>query len=604
MKRLPFHILCVMVPALLCTVGALSQSYYFTGAFFDNKSQPLANVNIRLHYNQVPFMAGRNGEYGIPSFYASDSAICYIEGFDTLRVLLKHGVLQKHVLQMQPSYAEKLIKASRLSSLTKLPPEYLLNKVDAYTGSGESYHRLAQNQWHKTAIAPFTGFVPNSNKSSYANLRRFVRQQTQVPPNAVRVEELWNYFNLNTIGTLPAHETFHLHNITTDCPWNPGNKLVIINAVARRINIDSLPPVNMVFLIDNSGSMEEANRLPLLKSGFKKMVEFMRPQDRVGIVTYGGAAGIYLKPTFGNEKEKIMQALDSIEAGGSTPGSNGIQLAYELVTTNAFSNGINKVILATDGDFNIGVSEESDLEVLINRYRTTGVTLNCVGVGMGNYKDSKIEVLARMGNGNFAYLDSDEEAEKALVMQLGESSITVAKDVTIQFGFDQQTVKEYRLVGYENRMEALQVVPQQLIGSEVSSGQCIIGMAEIVPSDSSQLNTGTSGFFEMQYKWPDKDSTLRQVQEFNNQVIPLQQADSTVKMAVTLAWLARELKSNKQTGQFNFEPIEKLAQQCGSAANTEVASLTALLANIRKIYEPVTETKKGRKQKQKNRDNN
>lgn len=604
MKRLPFHILCVMMPALLCTFSAWSQSYYFTGAFFDNKSQPLANVNIKLYNNQVPFMAGRNGEYGIPSFYATDSALCYIEGFDTLRVLLKYGVLQKHVMQMQPSYAEKLIKASRLSSLTKLPPEYLLKDVDAYTGSGESYHRLAQNQWHKTTIAPFTGFVPNSNKSSYANIRRFVRQQTQVPPNAIRVEELWNYFNINSIGTVPTDETFHLHNIITECPWNPNNKLVIINAVARRINIDSLPPVNMVFLIDNSGSMEESNRLPLLKSGFKKMVELMRPQDRVGIVTYGGAAGIYLKPTFGNEKEKIMLALDSIEAGGSTPGANGIQLAYELVTTNAFSNGINKVILATDGDFNIGLSNESDLEVLINRYRTTGVTLNCVGVGMGNYKDSKIEVLARMGNGNFAYLDSDEEAEKALVLQLGESSIAVAKDVTIQFGFEPQTVKEYRLVGYENRIEALQVIPQQLIGTEVSSGQCIIGMAEIIPQDSTSLNLGATGFFEMQYKWPDKDSAQRQVMDINSQVVPLAQADSTIKMAVTLAWLARELKSNKSMGQFSFEPIEKMVQQCGSANNVDVASLRTLLASIRKVYEPVTDTKKSRRQKQRSRDNN
>jgi Ca-activated chloride channel family protein len=223
---------------------------------------------------------------------------------------------------------------------------------------------------------------------------------------------------------------------------------------------------------------------------------------------------------------------------------------------------------------------------------------------MGNYKDSKIEVLARMGNGNFAYLDSDEEAEKALVLQLGESSITVAKDVTIQFGFEPQTVKEYRLVGYENRIEALQVIPQQLIGTEVSSGQCIIGMAEIIPQDSTSLNTGAAGFFELQYKWPDKDSTQRQVQEFNSQVISLAQADTTVKMAVTLAWLARELKSNKQTGQFNFEPIEKLARDCGSASNGEVSSLNALLANIHKMYEPVTDNKKGRRQKQKNRDNN
>ena len=602
MIRLPVHLLLYACPLLAWWWPAASQSYYFNGAFADAQGRPLAYVNIKPFSSPIAYQAGNAGEYGLPSFQASDSAWCYLEGYDSLRVLLQHGRYQKHVLAIKPSYAEKLIRASRLSSLTRLPAGLLPETTGGYRVPGESYHQLVENPWNQAREAPFTGFVPNHNKSSYANIRRFVRQSSKVPPNAVRVEELWNYFSLRPVPPPDSPATFALHAVRTSCPWDSTLQLVTVYAVARQVNIDSLPPVNMVFLIDNSGSMEEANRLPLLKAGFRKLVEHLRSTDRVGIVTYGGAAGIYLPPTFGHEKEKIRQALDSIEAGGATSGANGIQLAYELATTNAFSQGLNKVILATDGDFNVGVSDEAELETLIGRYRSTGVTLSCMGVGMGNYKDSKIEVLARLGNGHFAYLDSEEEAERALLQQLGENSITVARDVTIQFGFDERAVKRYRLIGYENKVEALQVVPQQLIGSEVMSGQCIVGMAELETHVAGADSLTAPGFFEIQYKWPDRDTVERMTLELPYLHNKIQATDSVTRAAVTLAWLGRILKSEPMPGQQRMAGPLQLAAGTGNGRQSLAEDLSPLLQKLQAIYEPVPASRRGRQPKTKGRD--
>lgn len=595
MKRLhPYTASFGLLAMLLCTTSAGAQSFYFSGAFVDKQNNPVAYVNIKPANSPISFQAGNTGEFGITSFHKTDSATCYLEGYDTLRILLQHGVFGKFVLHMQPSFAEKLIKASRLSSLAKVSAQLLTDQPTAYSHPGESYHKLVENQWFSPAHAPFTGFVPNINRSSYANIRRFIRQHQQVPPNAVRIEELWNYFGYTLAPPPQPGQLFSLYATLTQCPWNMANQLVIFNARAQRVNMDSLPPLNLIFLIDNSGSMDEPNRLPLLKMGFKKMVQHLRPQDRVGIVTYGGAAGIYLPPTYGDKQEEMMLAIDSLVAGGATAGANGIQLAYELVTTHSFAQGINKVILATDGDFNVGASNEAELEMLIGRYRSTGVTLSCLGVGMGNYKDSKIEVLARLGNGHFAYLDSEEEAEKIMVNQLGESLYTMAKDVTIQLGFYENTVKAYRLIGYENKAEALKVMPLTLIGNDVGSGQSIMAMAEIIPPDDTKPTLDPIGFLKLQYKWPKKDSTEQINLEIPNQLTQLPVADSSIKIAIALAWMGTALK--KPLDSPDFASIGRWITDALHPQNPDKAGLLQLLEGLEKVYrKPGTQYKSKKK---------
>ena len=346
----------------------------------------------------------------------------------------------------------------------------------------ESYARIEENQFRHVALSPLSTFSIDVDRAAYSNIRRMINNGQSIPKDAVKIEEMVNYFPYD----YPQPGEGHPFSIQTDMaatPWNPDTRLVRIGIQGKDLRDDALPPSNLTFLIDVSGSMDSPDKLPLLKSAFKLLVGQLREQDRVAIVVYAGAAGVVLPPTRGHLKEKILAALNDLEAGGSTAGGEGIKLAYKLAEKHFVSGGNNRVILATDGDFNVGASSDRAMEDLIAKKRDSGIFLSVLGFGMGNYKDSKLEILADKGNGNHAYIDTMQEAQKVFGTEFGGTLFTIAKDVKIQVEFNPAYVAGYRLLGYENRMLADQDFrDDSKDAGELGSNHSVTALYEILPA--------------------------------------------------------------------------------------------------------------------------
>jgi Ca-activated chloride channel family protein len=585
----------LLVASVLAVMLLPAQQFYFKGRFTDTAGQGIAFVQLKLKSNDMRYESGSRGEFGIPAPVKGDSVLCFAQGYDTLGVWLQHDDYRVIMLKPNRSEKEKQLRQNRLSSLVAASMEHKGTPARETYGSGESYNELVANPFVPTASLPVTGFAPNNNRASYSNIRRFVENGNRVPPNAVRLEELWNYFQPQLVDPPPAGQDFSMGALLAPCPWNSAHLLLMVNAIAGKLNTEKLPPANLVFLIDNSGSMEPPNRLALLKTGFKMLVNTIRPVDRIAIVTYGGAAGIMLPPTYGSEKQKILDVIDSLEAGGATPGSNGIQLAYELATTNAFADGVNRVILATDGDFNVGLVAEKDLEDLVSRYRYTGVTLSCLGVGMGNYKDSKIEILARLGQGNFAYLDTEEEAQKVMVQELTQNLYASAAQVKVNVQFDPARVKQYRLIGYDNRMEVLNNGATELVGAEMGSGQSMVAMFELEPEGNKEP-VGTWGSWKIEYSGGEELREGRKIsQVLNLGVSPFDSTPGGFRLAASLAWYGLQLRHGAGQPYTHFEGPEKIAIQLALPKNTLHNGYLKLLDKTRQLYEPPADRKKEKK---------
>ncbi|HEX2901591.1 MAG TPA: von Willebrand factor type A domain-containing protein, partial [Bacteroidia bacterium] len=346
----------------------------------------------------------------------------------------------------------------------------------------ESYAETVENPYFMTTQEPLSTFSIDVDRASYTNHRRYVESGELPPKYAVRAEEFINYFDYN-YAQPRGGEPFSILPEVTTCPWNPQNKLVRIALKGREVSTENVPPSNIVFLLDVSGSMSDADKLPLLKQAMGMLTDNLREQDKVSIVVYAGAAGLVLPPTSGVNKAVIMNALDRLEAGGSTAGGEGIELAYATARQNFIKEGNNRVILATDGDFNVGTSDEAGLERLIVKKREEGVFLSVLGFGEGNLQDSKMELLADKGNGNYNYIDSDREAHKVLVSEFGGTLYTIAKDVKIQVEFNPAKVQSYRLVGYENRkLRNEDFANDQIDAGELGAGHTVTALYEIVPT--------------------------------------------------------------------------------------------------------------------------
>jgi len=353
----------------------------------------------------------------------------------------------------------------------------------------EEYSPISENIFKDALANPLSTFSVDVDKASYANVRRFLTQSQKPYSDAVRIEELINYFDYNYPQPTDGHP-FSVTLETDKCPWNEQNQLVLIGLKGENVNEEQIPPNNLVFLIDVSGSMNPANRLPLLKQAFKYLVDQLRPQDRVAIVVYAGAAGLVLESTTGAEKAKITSAIDMLQAGGSTAGGAGIKLAYKIAQQNYIHGGNNRVIIGTDGDFNVGVSSTSELKKLIEQKRESGVYLTILGFGMGNYKDGRMKELSMAGNGNYAYIDNIMEAKKVFGTELWGTLYTIANDVKIQVEFNPAKVKEYRLIGYEKRMlNSEDFNDDKKDAGDIGCGHTVTALYEIVPAGGSDSNT-------------------------------------------------------------------------------------------------------------------
>ena len=350
----------------------------------------------------------------------------------------------------------------------------------------ESYAGINENGYKDPLKAPYSTFSIDVDNASYSNVRRFINLGQEVPADAVRIEEMVNYFKYDYPKATGEHP-FSVYTETGICPWNKNHYLLHIGLRGKDIDKSELPPSNLVFLLDVSGSMDEPNKLPLLKSALGLLVNELRAQDRVAIVVYAGAAGVVLESTPGNHKETIMQALDNLQAGGSTAGGQGIMLAYKIAEKNFIREGNNRIILATDGDFNVGVSDNASMERLVEEKRGLGVYMTVLGFGMGNIKDDKMEIIADKGNGNYAYIDNIQEARRILVQEFGGTLFTIAKDVKFQIEFNPAYVKSYRLVGYENRMLADEDFNDDTKDAgEMGAGHTVTALYEIIPTGSDE----------------------------------------------------------------------------------------------------------------------
>jgi Ca-activated chloride channel homolog len=368
----------------------------------------------------------------------------------------------------------------------------------------ESYDRIDDNPFRRAAQDPLSTFSIDVDTASYANVRRFLNSGSMPPADAVRIEEMINYFRFDyppPVNGVPFAVTTEL----TACPWNPAHRLALIGLQAQTVDLDKVPARNLVFLLDVSGSMEPPDKLPLVRTAMRMLVDTLTARDRIAIVVYAGASGIVLPSTSGAHKERIHEAIGRLEAGGSTNGGQGITLAYQVAQEQFVKGGINRVILATDGDFNVGVTNQGDLTRLIEAKRAGGIFLSVLGVGTGNVKDSTMEKLADRGNGNYAYLDSLHEARKVLVNEGGATLVTVAKDVKIQVEFNPANVAAYRLIGYENRMLMNQDFnDDRKDAGEIGAGHTVTALYEIVPA-GAEVNV--PGVDPLKYQRPAPPAT-------------------------------------------------------------------------------------------------
>jgi Ca-activated chloride channel family protein len=418
------------------------------------------------------------------------------------------------------------------------------------------------------------------DNASYTNVRRFINSGQTVPKDAVRVEEMVNFFKYEYPQPTNEHP-FSINTEYSDCPWNKNHKLLRIGLQGKDIADNQLPASNLVFLIDVSGSMSEANKLPLLKQSLKVLVEQLRKKDKVAIVVYAGAAGLVLPPTSGDKKQIIIESLDKLESGGSTAGGAGIELAYKIAQENFIKDGNNRVLLATDGDFNVGASANTDMQTLIEEKRKSGVFLTCLGYGMGNYKDIKMEVLANKGNGNYAYIDNIQEANRFLGKEFKGSMFAIAKDVKIQIEFNPKHVQSYRLIGYENRkLKDEDFTNDAIDAGELGSGHTVTALYEIIPTDVksdyfkenadlkyTQTTASTNEFsnelatIKFRYKKPDGTTSIEMVEVIKTDSIPLEKSSDDFKFSAAVAWFGLKLRDSKLVENKSSNDIKTLAQK-------------------------------------------
>lgn len=453
----------------------------------------------------------------------------------------------------------------------------------------EEYDRIVENRFLTATQNPLSTFSIDVDEAAYSNIRRYINNGSIPPAGAVRIEEMINYFDY-TYPQPTNDEPFSVNTELSECPWNSQHRLVHIGLQGKEIPLQNLPDANIVFLIDVSGSMEEPNKLPLVKTSMNLLADQLRADDKVAIVVYAGNAGLVLPATSGANKTAIKEAIDQLQAGGSTAGGEGIKLAYKIARENFIKGGNNRIILATDGDFNVGASSDDELVSMIEKERKSGIFLSVLGYGMGNYKDSKMQQLADKGNGNHSYIDNINEARKVLVSEFGSTLFTIAKDVKIQIEFNPAKVQAYRLIGYENRMLAAEDFnDDQKDAGELGSGHTVTALYEVIPTGVKSdfiakvddlkyqpvKNTVpvTGGGNELmtiklRYKKPDGDVSKLIVHPVNDSHLALANTSDNFRFSAAVASFGMLLRNSEFKQNASFQQVISLAKSAkGTDAN-------------------------------------
>lgn len=569
---------------VLSVAESASAQYYLRGEIKDEKNQGLQNARIFLQSAKTIYYSGTYGGFGFNMTKLYDSLTISLDGYETKSVRVKTDQWQVIILKLSEDRASK--NKPKLISITKDIRE--TSRYNWFT-EDETYFQLVENNFVNTVNYPNTGFALNVNKASYSNVRRFLNTESTVPPDAVRIEEMINYFNLY-YREPEKDEVFRMGSQLTSCPWDVHKQLLFLNISAKKLDLEKVPPGNFVFLIDVSGSMDMPNRLPLVKAAFQMFVKNLRPIDTVSIVMYGGTVGIWLQPTSGAEKDKIIESIESLNAAGDTPGESAIRAAYKLAQSTFIKGGNNRVILATDGDFNVGETTEKALDELITKQRQTGIFLTCLGVGMGNFKDSKLQTLAKKGNGNYAYLDDIGEAEKVLVKELTQTFYAVADDVFMNVSFNPAMVKQYRLIGFDNRKDAVTDSSSYLEGGEIGSGNSTLAVFELIPTRQNLLTANTSlgddiASLSLRYSLCNDTTHTRADFKVKNNFVPNELIDRELRFATVVAMFALKLKQSQYiSNTIDWPFIKSAALEVADRSNYLQNEFLKLLDNAEKIY--------------------
>ncbi|KAF9660411.1 von Willebrand factor type A domain-containing protein [Tenacibaculum sp. ZH5_bin.1] len=559
---------------LLSSIALAAQQRTITGVVSD-ESGPLPGVTIVVKGTTIGTETDFDGKYSISatqgdvlvfSFVGMKTEMKTVGKSPVINVVMKgDNVLDEVVVT---SYGTLKGKKAFSTGAISIRGHNQIENRDSYAGRSENIFKSPIN-------SPLTTFSIDVDKASYSNIRRMINSGQKIPKDAVKIEEMINYFDYN----YPQPKGKHPFSITTEIvttPWNKDTQLVRIGLKGKEYKQENLPASNLTFLIDVSGSMSDHNKLPLLKSAFKLLVNQLREKDKVAIVVYAGAAGVVLKPTSGNEKETILEALNQLEAGGSTAGGEGIELAYKLAKENYIKDGNNRVILATDGDFNVGASTNAEMEELIEEKRKSGVFLSVLGFGYGNYQDDKLEILADKGNGNHAYIDTMQEAQKVFGKEFGGTLYTIAKDVKIQVEFNPEKVQAYRLIGYENRLlNDEDFVDDTKDAGELGSGHTVTALYEVIPvgvkskflkklpklkyTQNKQLDSFNNELLtvKFRYKLPKGTKSIELVKTVKNEVLA---PTNDMKFISAVALFGMQLSKSKFKNKTKIEDVLSLTE--------------------------------------------
>ena len=554
-------VLFVLMFGCLCSAASAQQQYYFRGEVSDESGNLLQQVAIRQLSTGLLFKSGMAGRFGITSNALVDSFSFSLEGYQSEKwVGTAASFLQIRLKLLPPSLANP--DRPRLSSRTNNMSRQ--EQRNAFVGN-ETYASLVENPWINTLQYPTTGLSLNVDRASYSNIRRFLNRSAFVPQDAVRIEEMLNYFP-PAIARASDTAVLAVSSLLGPCPWNWDHQLLQVEVAARQINLDTLPASHLVFLIDVSASMDMPNRLPFLQSAFRMLTQNLREKDTVSVVAYGGISAVLLRAVSGCEKDSIMKVIDSLTPGGATPGESGIRMAYKIAKDHFIEKGNNRVILATDGDFNVGLRTEEELDELISSQRQQGIYLTCLGVGMGNYKDSKIQLLAEKGNGNFAYIDSEREAEKIMMKEFAQTLYTVADNAYMQVSFSPQWVKQYRLIGFDNKSAALLDTLSSIEGGEMGSGHTLTALFEIEPTDGLLLlqrdqTQDTLAAVSLRYQFPGDTLIQQRVAHLQTSQAASLAALRSHQFNAAVALFGMKLKESAFVKNYGWDQLQTLTGQ-------------------------------------------
>ena len=552
---------------------------------------PLPGVSVSIKGSKIGTTTDINGKYTINtsekatlvfSFVGMKTIEIKVAGRTTIDVAMDEELLEldevavvAYGINKPKRIFSREAKSEALYADCEVAPMYFVQQEDF---NREGYSAIHENGFKEAIKSPLSTFSIDVDAASYSNVRRFLNDGQKPPIDAVRIEEMINYFNYDYPQPNDGHP-FAIYQELGECPWNKENLLLHIGLQGVKIKMENLPASNIVFLIDVSGSMDSPDKLPLLKKAFKLLVKELRDEDRVAIVVYAGSSGLVLPSTPGSEKQKILEALERLQAGGSTAGAAGLKLAYKVATENFKTEGNNRIILATDGDFNVGISSNAEMERLIEQEREKGIFISVLGFGTGNYMDDKMEIIADKGNGNYAYIDNIMEAKKVLVNEFGGTLFTIAKDVKLQIEFNPAIVESYRLIGYENRLlNNEDFDDDKKDAGELGSGHTVTALYEIRLTNgatigSNKLKYQTTNLNKLakegdevatvkfRYKKPDGNASilLEEVIPYNTKKYT--EMSENFRFSAAVASFGMLLRNSEFKGNANYQFAIDLAQR-------------------------------------------